>query len=139
MAIIYKQTLCWDCTNATGACSWSANFTPVKGWDAERIVKPEGVTYQVNACPLFDRDPVTAEERKIRHVRLVGQEVEEEMKEVSGEAWRSEPVTKSQWAYIAAIREDLKIPPFKGRTRGQAADWINEHKKRYVKYGKTSV
>lgn len=27
-------TLCWDCENACGRCSWSRKFIPVDGWDA---------------------------------------------------------------------------------------------------------
>ncbi len=29
-----KETLCWECKNACGKCSWSKNFVPVKGWEA---------------------------------------------------------------------------------------------------------
>ena len=29
-----KSTLCWHCKNATGLCSWSKRFIPVKGWKA---------------------------------------------------------------------------------------------------------
>ena len=28
------STLCWECTKNAGKCSWSRNFTPVKGWKA---------------------------------------------------------------------------------------------------------
>ncbi len=29
-----KETLCWSCKNAVCGCSWSKDFTPVKGWKA---------------------------------------------------------------------------------------------------------
>ena len=60
----YKpKTLCWDCDNATGGCSWSEhmNHTPVKGWYAVRndIKTKEGThteSYIVISCPEFVRD-----------------------------------------------------------------------------------
>lgn len=30
-----KDQLCWYCDKAGGLCSWSKDFTPVEGWDAE--------------------------------------------------------------------------------------------------------
>lgn len=32
-------TLCWDCKNALGGCSWSQRFDPVDGWEAI-VTKP---------------------------------------------------------------------------------------------------
>ena len=29
---------CWYCTKACGRCSWSKNFTPIKGWVAEKVI-----------------------------------------------------------------------------------------------------
>ena len=29
------KTLCWECENACGKCSWSRDFTPVEGWSAK--------------------------------------------------------------------------------------------------------
>lgn len=49
-----KSTLCWDCKNAVGWCSWSREFEPVNGWDAE--YKPNLDSYLVNDCPEFERD-----------------------------------------------------------------------------------
>lgn len=56
-------TLCWDCGNAYGGCSWSINFTPVKGWDAQyvqRVYKGRDVyvmdSYEVRSCPEFVLD-----------------------------------------------------------------------------------
>ncbi len=54
-----KPTLCWDCKNATGGCSWSKKLVPVAGWE----VIPATVynsnktvhSYNVRHCPLFER------------------------------------------------------------------------------------
>lgn len=64
-----QETLCWYCANAvpnnkTGkGCSWSREFKPVEGWDAEAtlvITRNDGErpipSYIVNGCPCFDRD-----------------------------------------------------------------------------------
>lgn len=55
-----QGTLCWDCQNYGGKCSWSSRLQPVEGWEAERHYKPsvggDGITYKVLACPLFLRD-----------------------------------------------------------------------------------
>lgn len=54
-----KESLCWDCANACGLCSWSHDFTPVPGWDARatklynnnkgRFID----SYHVIECPEF--------------------------------------------------------------------------------------
>ena len=55
-----RQTICWDCKNAYGHCSWSnGTFTPVKGWDAVyKPIKYRGdetiESYVVLKCPLFE-------------------------------------------------------------------------------------
>lgn len=60
-----RPTLCWDCKNACGGCSWSAKFEPVPGWKAVRkIIRPQAGwgkgkavdTYRVDKCPLFEPD-----------------------------------------------------------------------------------
>lgn len=45
--------------------------------------------------------------------------------------WRSDPVTEKQKAYIAEMREfsEVLLPPFAGKTKGEAADYID----RYIK------
>lgn len=61
------QTLCWDCANATGSCSWSDHFDhkPVDGWEAiETTIKVHNPScdadlnrsYVVISCPEFIRD-----------------------------------------------------------------------------------
>ena len=55
------KSLCWYCKHATnkyGACSWSARFKPVDGWESnltkylyrDRVVD----TYNVKKCPKFE-------------------------------------------------------------------------------------
>jgi len=61
------QTLCWYCKNATGNCSWSSTFKPVKGWKAKptkiKINKDTRMSsYHVMACPEFDPDPKCKDE-----------------------------------------------------------------------------
>ena len=43
--------------------------------------------------------------------------------------WRSDPATDKQKAYIAEMQEFSKIPlpPFTGKTKGEAADYIDRH------------
>lgn len=56
-----KDQLCWYCEKAGGLCSWSKDFTPVEGWEAEPDVlrireKENGVvqTYYIKACPEYE-------------------------------------------------------------------------------------
>ena len=66
-----KPSICWKCKNAVPdekhGCSWSREFKPVEGWDAEpsvirnashrKDVGPVDVdTYLVKACPKFVKD-----------------------------------------------------------------------------------
>ena len=61
-----KYTLCWDCANACGGCSWSSREAqPVDGWDATPTKvnmtinhnHPRYVdSYIVHSCPQFVRD-----------------------------------------------------------------------------------
>ena len=57
-----KDSLCWWCDNCYGGCSWSQDFTPVKGWEAEptKITsedsKREISSFMVINCPKFKRD-----------------------------------------------------------------------------------
>lgn len=63
----HQQTLCWDCENATGGCSWADHndHTPVKGWDAIptriKVHNPSqnaeiSTSYIVLDCPEFIRN-----------------------------------------------------------------------------------
>ena len=50
-------TLCWNCENALGKCSWSKSFEPVPGWTAQETII-EGnrkmiPSYLVISCPEF--------------------------------------------------------------------------------------
>jgi len=48
--------------------------------------------------------------------------------------WHDDPPTESQMRYIARIFEEaeMPIPEFTGKTKGEAAAWIE--KNRYVNY-----
>lgn len=63
-----KFTLCWDCKNATGNCSWSENLKPVNGWKAERthIHSTDIDSYMVYECPKFVRDAIYGGQRKYK-------------------------------------------------------------------------
>lgn len=63
MGVCLNPTLCWDCENALGGCSWSDHWKhePVKGWTAVRRdlrIKEGGEveSYRVIQCPEFVRD-----------------------------------------------------------------------------------
>lgn len=45
-------SLCAECNNAIGGCSWSESFEPVKGWKAKRVDD----TYSIIECPLYVPD-----------------------------------------------------------------------------------
>ena len=56
----YTATICWDCKNAYGRCSWSQKFTPVDGWVAipteiKQVARGTKSTssYIVKSCPLY--------------------------------------------------------------------------------------
>lgn len=57
-----SKSICWDCKRATGFCSWSRDFEPVRGWEAEpTVIKENGLahsidSYDVKRCPLFLKD-----------------------------------------------------------------------------------
>ena len=52
------DTLCWDCKKNAGRCSWSKNFTPIKGWKAIptkiKSDAKETDSYDVYECPEFE-------------------------------------------------------------------------------------
>ena len=69
------DTLCWDCAKATGKCSWSKNFVPVEGWEADPTKVKNGFitwkgrkifslvdSFDVHECPEFE--PMDAIKRK---------------------------------------------------------------------------
>ena len=58
-----SDTLCWDCQNCTGGCTWSRIFEPVEGWTVEETAEPTWVgkvqkmipCINVVDCPEFIR------------------------------------------------------------------------------------
>lgn len=85
-------TLCWQCKNSTNEnlCPWVKNFTPVRGWDAEKGIN-EG-TFHVKHCPLYDPDPQNPKKVK-------------ELSEWSG---IDEATLKRRWVYFGDAYEILK-------------------------------
>lgn len=74
---MFSSSLCWDCRRAAGPianrCSWSIDFTPVYGWDAEKTLiyatSEHGKTTYINSyhvynCPLFLKDRMVKNETK---------------------------------------------------------------------------
>ena len=53
-----RESLCFLCGNACGGCSWSRDFTPVEGWDAEPTIGKSHHTksWFVKACPEYTND-----------------------------------------------------------------------------------
>ena len=63
---VKKSSLCLDCKNCVGLCSWSHHLQPVEGWEAEETtVRSNGTFnkgYRVISCPEFEKEP----ERDVR-------------------------------------------------------------------------
>lgn len=69
-----RETICWNCKNAVMGCSWSKEFVPVDGWEAEYkpVLTSDGSnrrlvdSYLVTECPLYapDREPEKPKEEK---------------------------------------------------------------------------
>lgn len=68
-----RTSICFDCKNACGGCSWSEvdpitkkpRFVPVPGWTAQKVCLNLGTAYgrkrivenyYVTACPQFEPD-----------------------------------------------------------------------------------
>ena len=70
-----NRTLCWDCANACGDCTWSDRNEqkPVAGWTAVRREQhhKDGTTvesYIVVKCPEFIRDSTDGGQHRIRRI-----------------------------------------------------------------------
>lgn len=50
-----RLSRCWLCANFNKDCSWSRDFIPVTGWEAEEHKKDGITTYKVINCPEFRR------------------------------------------------------------------------------------
>lgn len=65
------NTLCWDCENCIGGCSWSKDFKPVEGWKAEAVTNSDNSdTYFVHECPQFKKGNVKVNIESDGFVRL---------------------------------------------------------------------
>lgn len=55
-----QETICWNCKKSSGKCSWSADFTPVDGWDAAPTIIGEDYapvdSFLVKSCPQFEKN-----------------------------------------------------------------------------------
>ncbi len=64
----YTPSLCQDCKNSVGLCSWSAHLIPVTGWTAEKTTlsgyKKRYNSYQVTDCPKFELDETKRKDKK---------------------------------------------------------------------------
>jgi len=60
-----SDTICWECANATGGCSWSKRLIPVKGWKAIPTTKQTTNSYAVYECPKFKRDAINHGQRRL--------------------------------------------------------------------------
>lgn len=61
-------SICWECEKATnGKCSWSRNFVPVDGWDAEKTDNG----YHVNKCPQFTKEKKKKENYNNEGVKML--------------------------------------------------------------------
>lgn len=64
-----KESLCWTCIRAYGACSWSSKARqPVQGWRARKI-HLQGYamrTYKVLKCPLYEKELFERDEKGVK-------------------------------------------------------------------------
>ena len=66
-------SICINCANSTGLCSWSSQLIPVPGWSAvkHKIHDSSYYGFRVDKCPLFTR------EKREKHIKeWSAQEVE---------------------------------------------------------------
>ena len=76
------NTLCWDCENCIGGCSWSKNFEPVEGWKAEAVTNSDNTdTYLVRECPQFKKGNVKVNIESDGFVRLTYAIIKQMVKE----------------------------------------------------------
>ena len=62
----WNYTICWDCKNACGGCSWSSSLIPVKGWTAIPTHNCSQSSYLVTECPEFERDALNGGLKRYR-------------------------------------------------------------------------
>ena len=58
------MTICWKCRHALPkivrahyirGCEWSIKHQPVPGWDAEKKIVEDRLSYKVHKCPKFEK------------------------------------------------------------------------------------
>lgn len=65
------DTICWDCKNACGDCSWSRFLMPVVGWEAIETEVDENKSYRVVNCPSFElEDKKKIEEKTDKKIKF---------------------------------------------------------------------
>lgn len=70
-----KDTLCWNCKNTCGGCSWTKDFVPVENWKAIptrlKIMDKYDSSFVVLECPKFQEIyPFNMQDRKYPYYRL---------------------------------------------------------------------
>ena len=54
-----EYSRCWTCKNSCGGCSWSREFIPVDGWNAEKTFHLSNgefaESYYIKSCPEYER------------------------------------------------------------------------------------
>lgn len=69
---VKEESPCWNCGNACGGCSWSRDFVPVPGWDADANILADGTMrgYTIRYCP--EQIPDDHESFKCREIDTGG-------------------------------------------------------------------
>lgn len=69
------MSICINCKNLGGRCSWSRRYIPVEGWEAKRVKRkhafpPHEYGYKVIRCPQFEREERDKSCINCRHIVL---------------------------------------------------------------------
>ena len=55
-----RMSLCMDCKNSCGNCTWSSKYKPVNGWKASKTIIQDShrniPSYKVEECPCYCAD-----------------------------------------------------------------------------------
>lgn len=111
-----KDTICWECANACGGCSWSRKKAkPVPGWDAiRRDLSGNIESYVVISCPEFVRDNKRKNEKKPPKIRNWTKEEVDLLREMLGKGMTERECAKALNRTKAAVsnkkqKEGIKI------------------------------